>query len=274
MISLLKADLSRMIKDKLFLVSCIVAGVFAIITPVLYKGLAMLLEIEGEDMLFGSMFTSKGMLTSLFSPTNNLGFIIPVFLGIIISKDFSYGTVRNKIISGKSRVKIYLSILLSSIIIISILMIAYAIISMAIATLLLGYSSDVSIWQELGYVALSILFGVIIFIFIACLLVFFSIAMKNFGGALVMYFVVIFIFVMLGTLTPIAAFYFKYENEALYELFTFLGNINIFYYPANVIGVLEKYKLSNALYLILSSITFGGLLSLLGIHLFNKKDLK
>ena len=34
---LLKADLKRAWKDKLFLILCILAGVFAVSTPLLYK---------------------------------------------------------------------------------------------------------------------------------------------------------------------------------------------------------------------------------------------
>lgn len=274
MISLLKADLKRMFKDKLFLISCIIAVVFSIITPILYKALLLLFEAE-EDLLLTSMFSAKGLLASMFSPTNNLGLIIPVFLGIIINKDFSYGTVRNKIIKGKSRTKVYLSTLISSVIVMLVIMLAHCIITMLFGSLLLGYSNDTTIWKDLPYVITSIALGLLCYLFIACLLVFFGTCMKNFGSALVMYFVVVFILTLVGSLTPFASSFFEVENnKVLKDLFDFISNINIFYYPSNVIGIIEKYKVSNILYLLFSTIIFGGGLSLLGITMFNKKDLK
>ena len=49
MIRLLKTDLRRIIKDKLFLISCIIALVFAFVSPLLYKGMFALLGVE-DDM--------------------------------------------------------------------------------------------------------------------------------------------------------------------------------------------------------------------------------
>ena len=41
---LLKTDLLRVFKDKLFLISCIIAGAFAFISPLLYKAILHLWE--------------------------------------------------------------------------------------------------------------------------------------------------------------------------------------------------------------------------------------
>ena len=65
MFNLLKMDLKRLFKDKLFLVLCILAGVFALITPLLYKGLFALME--GEDLL--GMFSAKDLKSSWNSET-------------------------------------------------------------------------------------------------------------------------------------------------------------------------------------------------------------
>ena len=44
MIDLLKTDFKRVLKDKLFIVVCIIGGVFAVITPILYKLIFSLLN--------------------------------------------------------------------------------------------------------------------------------------------------------------------------------------------------------------------------------------
>ena len=105
--SLLKTDLRRIFKDKLFLVVCILGTVLAFFTPLLYKGLATVIGVQDE--LLGLLADSKSMFFSAFAPGTNFGFILPILLSLVLCKDFGYGTVRNKIICGKSRAKIFFS---------------------------------------------------------------------------------------------------------------------------------------------------------------------
>ena len=104
MANLLKVDFKRVLKDQLFMVICIVAGAFALITPLLYVALFGSLEGEMEQMLsmMGITIDAKTMFFQTFSLSNNSGLAIPILLSVILTKDFSQGTVRNKIISGYS----------------------------------------------------------------------------------------------------------------------------------------------------------------------------
>ena len=98
---LLKSDFKRFFKDKLFLVVCILAVVFSVITPLLYLVIfGAMGEIDPltEEML-SSYVNAKGQFFAAFSFNNNLGLIAPLLIGIILFKDFSYGTIRNKIIT-------------------------------------------------------------------------------------------------------------------------------------------------------------------------------
>ena len=115
MIDLLKTDLKRAVKDKLFIVICIIAGAFAIITPLLYKVIFVVLKFDEEamqelEMLGMGIMNAKSIFFSSFSLGNNFGLILPIFVAIILCKDFSNGTIRNKIICGKSRTSIYFSL--------------------------------------------------------------------------------------------------------------------------------------------------------------------
>ena len=96
MTNLFRADLKRVLKDKLLLVMGILAVVFALITPLLY---AAIFSSDGllDDPLFASLVTAKSQFFQSFSMTNNLGLIAPVLLAIVLCKDFSFGTVRNKV---------------------------------------------------------------------------------------------------------------------------------------------------------------------------------
>ena len=117
MIDLLKADLKRAVKDKLFIVLSIIAVVFAFITPLLYKFIFEIMEVDVESMqeldIISGTINAKAMFFGAFSLGNNFGLILPLFVAIIICKDFSSGTIRNKIICGKSRASIYFSLLIT-----------------------------------------------------------------------------------------------------------------------------------------------------------------
>jgi hypothetical protein len=109
---LLKADFKRVFKDKLLIVMGILAVVFALITPLLY---ALLFSGANEMVagMVGGIVSAKSNFFASFSVGNNLGLIAPVLLAIVLCKDFSFGTVRNKIIAGKvlaSLAGFYLSI--------------------------------------------------------------------------------------------------------------------------------------------------------------------
>jgi ABC-type transport system involved in multi-copper enzyme maturation permease subunit len=64
---------------------------------------------EGEELSKGiNSLLGSTMFLSLFA-TGNLGFFVALAACMFVGKDFSYNTIRNKIISGNGRVKIYLS---------------------------------------------------------------------------------------------------------------------------------------------------------------------
>lgn len=274
---LLKTDLRRMLKDKLFLVAIFIGLGLALFTPLIYKVLVLVLEEAAEmEDIFGMLFTAKGILGTSFAPLNNFGLILPVFLAIIIYKDFSYGTIRNKIISGKSRVSIYLSLLLSSAIVMTICMLGYALIQFGFASLLLDYSIGVKMVEDLPYIILTLLFGVICYLFITSIIVFLCASFKNVGLAIVLYFGGCFLLTILATITSTAysAIEMLEGKEALKNVFEFLTNINLFYFLNGVIGYVDEYLNTEIAYIIIDSILFGGLFVLFGILIFKKKDLK
>lgn len=273
---LLKTDLKRMIKDKLFLIAAIIGLGFAVTTPLLYKGLILLLDDQAGMEMFGFMFTSKSILGTSFSPMSNYGLILPVLLGIVIYKDFSYGTIRNKIISGKSRISIYLSLLISSTVLMLICILGYTLIQFSLSSLLLEYSPNISFIKDIPFILLTILFGTLCYVFITALIVFLCTKLKNVGIAIVLYFGIVFLLTILATIFNMAftAIETMDGNKVLIGLFETLCNINVFYYLGNVIGIAESYTNSDIIFIIIDTIVYSGLITLLGILLFRKKDLK
>ena len=275
MVTLLKADLKRMLKDKLFMIACIIGGGFALLTPLLYYGLEWILNIDDAAML-GVLISSKGVLTNSFAPLNNFGLILPIFLGIIIHKDFSNGTVRNKIICGKPRYQIYLSILISTIIVMLICVLGYALIGFGVGSLLLEYSPTVTLLEDIDFILLTLLFGSLTYSVLASIIVFLFVNMKNVGLGAVLYFALAFILTLLATILSFALDYLTFagDNKFLIDLLEIVCNLNIFYIINNVIVAGVEYLTMDIVYVLVDFVLYMAIFVGFGLLLFRKKDLK
>ena len=67
-------------------------------------------KIDGGDTIEHMLCTGQGLLVSSWSPTQNFGIAIPINLITFTVLEFTNGTIRNKIISGYSKTKIYLGL--------------------------------------------------------------------------------------------------------------------------------------------------------------------
>ena len=146
MFNLLKTDFKRILCDKLFLVLCIIGGAFAVFTPLLYKVLFSL--IEAEEFL-NMTVNAKSLFFTAFSPSDNFGLILPILLAIILCKDFSHGTVRNKLICGYSRKKVFLSMYIACATTICVLILCYALIIWRLIHFLCSVSFVCSVFSTL-----------------------------------------------------------------------------------------------------------------------------
>lgn len=272
MLNLLKTDLKRVIKDKLFLISCILCGVFALIGPLLYKAVFYFMEAEMDSLqMMGMQPTAKSMLFQAFLPGGDLGLILPILIIIALCKDFSYGTIRNKIISGKSRVSIFLSMLITSIIIMCGLMLAQALLTFGVSLIFFEYSYVEFSLSELGYLLISILFELLTYVTICTIICFLCVFMNNAGTSVVMYFAVNFALTLIGSIIMIA-FSMTTESDASHTILKIMNNTNIF--TSTIIGAGTTYTLEEVLYILVPNLVFAPLLTFLGITVFKKKDLK
>ncbi len=267
--NLIKTDLKRIVKDKLFMIALIIAGVFAIITPLMIIGL---FEFIGEgDELLNLAYNAKTMYFSAFAPGGDVGLIVPVFIAIILCKDFSYGTVRNKIISGKSRSQIFFSMFISSAIIICGVMLVYALITLGFSLIFLDYQAVAFTFDDLWYLLFSTLLEMIVYICIAALTCFICVFAKNIGLCIVLYIGVVFLFTIVGSVVEVV-YMLATPADSGYTFLEFIRNINMF--SSTLIGAGDAYTPKNFLYIIISPIAGTGLLTFLGNLIFNKKDLK
>ncbi len=261
-------DLKRILKDKLFLVTCILAGVFALINPVLNKVLFEILDMS--DML-GAIINAKSMLFTAFLPGDNLGLIMPILIAIVVCKDFSQGTVRNKIISGKSRAAIFISHLLSSATVICALMLFHALLTLGVSLCFFSYQEVAFTAADFGYLMASLLFEMIVYFAVAAIVTFIATLAKNMGICILLYLAVSFGSSIVGAIFQVAGAFLDPTSKG-YGIVEFLNALNI--YTSTIIGSGTAYSAKEVIYILIAplSLTAGSIL--LGIKTFARKNLK
>ena len=271
---LLKADFKRVFKDKLLIVMAILAVVFALITPLLYA-----LLFSGTDEMVSGMVSglvsAKANFFSSFSVGNNLGLIAPVLLAIALCKDFSYGTVRNKIIAGKSRSAIFLSLFITCSVIFVAVMLLHAFVTLGVSLIFFDYQQGDFTVSDFWYFMESLALDILTLLFVAAMLSWLCACMKNVGLVIVLYIAISFVLVLAGSIMQMVAMVMETVggNEKTISVLKFLDRINVGS-AVTYIGTGTKYTLEDILYLTLPSTV--GLLGFLGLGLwrFNRKDLK
>ena len=271
---LIQADLKRVIKDKLLLVLAILAVVFALITPLTFALVFSVIDVSEEPML-AALVSAKGMFFQSFSMTNNMGFIAPILLAIVLYKDFSYGTVRNKIISGKSRSQIFLStFIVCSLVLVCVIMLS-AFITLGVSLIFFDYQEGAFAAADLGYFFASLGFELLVLLFMSALLSLLCTCSKNLGIAIVLYLAFTFALTLVGSFTQVigAVAQTFVESELLAKVIKVIDRLNVGM-ATSYIGTGDSYSLSDVLYLTLPALS--GIAAFLGLGLvsFNKKDLK
>ena len=271
---LIQADLKRVLKDKLMLVLAILAVVFALITPLTFALVFSVIDVSEEPML-SALVSAKGMFFQSFSMTNNMGFIAPVLLAIILYKDFSYGTVRNKIISGKSRSQIFLStFIVCSLVLVCLIMLS-AFITLGVSLIFFDYQEGAFAAADLGYFFASLGFELLVLLFMSALLSLLCTCSKNLGIAIVLYLAFTFLLTIVGSFTQVigAVAQTFVESELLAKVIKVIDRLNVGM-STSYIGTGSSYSLSDVLYLTLPALS--GIAAFLGLGLvsFSKKDLK
>lgn len=274
MSGLLKADFNRVLKDKLLLVMVILAVVFAAINPLLYAVIFSDPEMAQDPMLAGYI-SGKAQFFSSFSIGNNLGLIAPVLLAIALCKDFSFGTIRNKIIVGKSRSSIFLSLFITCATVLIAVMLLHAFATLGISLIFFSYQPEPFTASDFWYFLESLGFALLTLLWVAALLSCLCASMKNVGLVIVLYIAASFLLTLAGSVIQIAVPILELTgtNEKLADVLQFIDRINVGTATA-YIGVGREYALKDVLYLTIPTVV--GILGFVGLGLFrfNKKDLK
>ena len=139
MARLMRAFFYKISKDITFRITLIIGAGMAVLITLIY----LLLQASMGDELGGTkILTGQSMLISSFSPLQNFGIAIPINLISYIYLEFSQGTIRNKIIAGHSKTKIYASLYLSGLVFAFALLLVYVGLCTGLGSIFGGFDAN------------------------------------------------------------------------------------------------------------------------------------
>lgn len=256
MINLLKADFYKLVKNKATYIAFIVCILLSLFTVLLYKAIASMGEAVG-----GFNISAKALMFGAFALSTNTGLLIPIFAGIFTISDVRHGTIRNKILFGENRTKVYLSHLIVSA--------CFSVVSAIISFLTLAISGIIFFEygasfsaDELWNFIRCFIIGILGYVFIASISVFFALVTKSTPLTCVL---TLLIAIGLGILANVRGFV-EDKFEILFNLMPSYAS-TIVSQSGNISGELFAYGVGSFLFFITLN-TIGGII------LFKRLDLK
>ena len=263
---LLKADLFKVRKSKIFLIFLIISValpfIFAFgsyLINVIYmsyqkrQGYELYAIITGDTLIFSSV----GVLQSF-------GIAIPICADIIIYSDTRSGILRNKVIYGVNRYKIYLSNLIIAILLNIVFITLYFLSTILFSSIFLPFGLDIN-GEFFLKLLISLVNGVYSFTLTACLTCFFIYLFNNIVPTIILKIVIMF---GIEIIYPIALFI--PHSNAIY-LIPYIANYDLSITLASAVSgdYVSSFLLGGA-----SCIVIGALLTLFGILILRKRDIK
>lgn len=274
---LINLDFKRLFGDKLFIVVCILAVVFSIITPLLYLVLFGVID-EADQMtkeMLSGYVTAKGQFFSSFSFGNNLGLIAPLLIGIILFKDFSFGTIRNKIIAGYSRLSIFLSNFIVCFVALFGVMLVHALLTLGVCLPFFDYQPTPFTASDFWYLLESLFFQMLVYLFVSAFVSYLCTTKKNIGLVIVLYIAVVLGLSMIAGILQMVVLTIETQPNMknVVDVIEFVQRINVFNSSA-VIGIGTSYTAEDVWYYILTPIVLSAGMLGYGGWKFSRRDLK
>ncbi|NMA05105.1 MAG: hypothetical protein GX931_01905 [Acholeplasmataceae bacterium] len=262
---LLSIDLYRYKKDKTALIGTIIAAgmlVMSIFMLFLMKSFSSF-----DDETFQMLFEPRSTYIQNLRMSSNAGAVALIIVTIVNARDFTQNTLRLKILNGHSRIKIYLSALLTNLLYGIVVVFAYALLSLVFETALFGYGARFTVDEffSLAGSTLMALIYILLFISIATAV---TMRFKTIGASIG---VILAISIGEGILASLLAMFPsvvenvpKWFNNAL-NIFPSIAMLSIA--TANLNTVITTI-------IIVSGLLLLGLVNFLGINSFKNSDIK
>lgn len=274
--NLIRAFFFKLSKDWTFRITLFIGLGLAVFMTLLYFALDHFLEMDAGKSVFCN---GQSLFIASLSPAQNFGIAIPVNLITFTVMEFNHGTIRNKIIAGNSKGKIYLSLLLSGLTFTFILMTAYVGLSVGLASIFGGFDMEGAVASGISMAQMNLEFfwkmlvlAILAYALITFMAVFFASIFRSIGPCIPVVIIVIFAAYLSATiLGPMAEVF-----DGLETANKIIRVINPFY----SLGYSEvdgaKLVVSNEAFLteIINTIIYSALFITGGFLIFKKQDVK
>lgn len=274
--NLIKASLFKLFRDRTFIVTAII-GVIIAFFMIGASALSKILS-NGVDFITGE----SSFLTTL-TPGNSFGLTIPINLVVFTVGEFTYGTVRNKIIAGISKTKIYFGLYITGLVFTFILALGYSLITIGLTSLISGFNP-----YNIGgakFIIFYIANIVLTYTFVTAVSVFFASLIRNIGGSITisvisMVFLSFLPFIIL--MIEISNGIYSIEHwsiwlNPLYVIGVFGNNVStLFSSIDNSLGVSSVFDISNTFIAagIVTPTYWAIIFLVLGLFVFKRSDVK
>lgn len=281
MLSILNAELFRLKKSKLFWIMFGLCIALPILSLLLVLGLTGLIEalinsLEELDTantniteMLRAMDLTNMELQGLSSLSNTSAFLALICTGVVLSKEFSDGTMRNVILANKSRKQMYFAYLLTAMIVGSMYLLAYFATIMILFAPIYGFGQS-SAGQAASSVFCSLALGLLSMAFVeSCVCMFLFCVRKQWATILFPILICLVAPGVLTTIVTIVSAVLLFNGHTISDaMMSWIPLVNAQLYQAGNIdgGLVGKIALYYALFT-------GGFIAL-GYFTFEKSDLK
>ena len=291
--NLFKAFIFKLRKDLTFRITLIVGAGIAVLLTVIYLFIDLAAKNLFDEAGYKFMFaTGQNLFINSFSPAQNFGIAIPVNLITFTVLEFTQGTIRNKIIAGNSKPKIYASLFLSGLVFTISLITVYSLLSLLLGTICgaIGNGSFKEGFDINGQIAglnngrinpeffwKMIVLALLAYVVITSFTIFFGTLLRNIGPCIPVVIILIFIFYMsstiFGNLATLGA---EEISEPIKNINTALKIFNPFHSliawttEDNIIQIKNDAFIAE----IINNIVYTGLFFGFGMLIFSKRDVK
>lgn len=259
MLNLIRNDFKRFRKDKSMVVMGCLVIFFTLMSTVLFK---VIQSFAGDMEEIGLEYTAQDVLASALNPASNMGLIILIVLSIILVKDYTHGTIRNKIIIGKKKTNIYVSSWITLLVFAAVTYIIYAVLNWVVGVALFQGFGSISAGDVTDMIV-TILLATVAYFAYASLFVFYANTFRTAGITIAAGFATMVIFSILSVVDQIPGLPESVTNiNKIIPTYWVMSICNDGITTTNIIGCFAVFA------------AYSGLTLFVGTSLIKSKDIK
>ncbi|MBQ6920539.1 MAG: hypothetical protein IJQ72_01415 [Bacilli bacterium] len=268
MFNIIRASLFKLFKDWTFRITMIVGLGLAGLLIGINAGIG---QLNGHSMFLAGV-----------SPSQNFGLTVPINLVVFTVSEFTFGTIRNKIIAGHSKFKIYTGLFLTGLVFTFSLMIVYLGLLVGISSAIGGFNAAAI--GEGRFIGSYLAYFLAAYVFVTSLSVFFGALMRNIGGSISISVVTLVLLGMIPLIITLATAQADFTPEnmqmwinPLYMIGFYSNSASIFNFLSKAGADVSKLYYQTTLMIIAGLLTplyWSAIFFLGGAFIFSHRDIK